>query len=130
FFCGGAPQVADDLLAGVSGAEYEYPAAALGARELMEQSPAEPRTAHAHDQQNRVDDENRSRIRGLRQPPQGKLVEQARTGGHADDDVAQVPDAGVSPEALEQLERRKRDQANRDEPRQRLPEHLEVVGRN
>ena len=111
--------VANDQLPGVAGAEDQDPASGLSAAEqqIAVHTSRQTQAAHQAHEQNGVDDEDRTRKGWNRK----ERHDHAHGGGgqpNACDDVPQIPDAGVPPDPLVQLERHERNRSEGDQPGQ------------
>ena len=124
-----ALHVAHDQLAGAAGAEDEHALAGAHARELGEHPAREADAAEQQEQQERIDEENRSRIRHA-EGAADDGPEQQRAGRDAADQRPQVVDARVTPEAFVQTEGHERDAAHEQQYRQHLPEGESRPGRH
>ena len=121
--------VAHDQLAGITGTEDQHPLARMPPRQFGQQPLAHAHGAEQEHQQQRIDDEHRSRVnrwteRSLRQ-------EEEQPGAHADaaDQRLKVVQAGVPPDTFVQAEGHEDERAHGDEPWEHLPERLVPKGR-
>src|SRR5262245_7868876 len=90
----------------------------------------QPSPSHKENQEHRVDDENRQGIAFEVEDPMHQNIKNDRARHNCGDDVSQVPDAGVTPEAFVNLERNKGYSPDHDEPGEHLQEKRPFALRN